>query len=57
MGRRACKVIFVEKAKGKGPLGRPRRKWVTLKWILNIYYGRLRTEFIWLRIGTRGRLL
>jgi hypothetical protein len=50
--------ILVGKPNGKGPLGRPRRKWVdNTKCILERYNGVVRTGSIWLRIGKSGELL
>jgi hypothetical protein len=50
--------ILVENPEGKKPLGRPRRKWVTiLKLILERLDGMVGIGLIWLRIGTNGWLL
>jgi hypothetical protein len=49
--------MLVGKPEGKRPLGRQRCGWVILKWILEIQDVLLRTELIWLRIGTGGGLL
>jgi hypothetical protein len=46
---------LVETPEGKRPLGIPER--IILKWNLKKIYVRLWTGFIWLRIGTSGRLL
>jgi hypothetical protein len=56
MGRRAYGIL-VGKPEGKRPLGRQRREWTVLKWILEGEYGMIWTGFIWLRIGTTGELL
>jgi hypothetical protein len=43
---------------GKGPLGRPRRRWwIILGWILERWDGAMWTGLVWLRIGTGGELL
>jgi hypothetical protein len=43
---------------GKRPLGRPRRRWVTiLKWILERQDGMVCIGSIWLGIGTSRGLL
>jgi hypothetical protein len=44
--------VLVGKPEGKRPLGRPRRRWKELEWIL----GRL-VGGVWLRIGTGNGLL
>jgi hypothetical protein len=45
--------ILVGKPEGKRQLGRPRHRWMILRWILEIgWFG-----LIWLRIGTSGGLL
>jgi hypothetical protein len=52
--RNACRIL-VGKPEGKRPLGRPDvGRWTILKWILDRmgWIG-----FIWLGIGTSGRLL
>jgi hypothetical protein len=58
--RGACRVM-VGRPEGKGPLGRPRCRsgggGVILEWILKKSVGRAWTGLIWLRIGTRLRLL
>jgi hypothetical protein len=50
--------IWVGEPEGKESLGRPWSRWEdTIKWILEKYDGRIRTGFIWLRIGASVRLL
>jgi hypothetical protein len=50
--------LFVGKAEGKRPLGRPRRRWVdNIKMYLGeIGWGKL-NELVWLRIETSGEFL
>jgi hypothetical protein len=44
---------FIYKREGKGPLERPRRRWVdNIKWIFSKYDFEEWTELIWFRIGT-----
>jgi len=50
MGERNVYHISVRKPEGKGPLGRPRRRWEEI--VLKVWVG-----CIWLRIGTSGGLL
>jgi hypothetical protein len=46
-----------EKCESRRPLGRPRNRWEdNIKMNLKSG-GRVRTGFIWLRIGSNGRLL
>jgi hypothetical protein len=53
----AC-MIFVTKAEGQRPLGRPRRRWVdNIKMDLRDIGWDILDELIWLRIGTSGGLL
>jgi hypothetical protein len=55
--RNACRVL-VGKPEERGPLGRPRcRLGIVLRWILEKLDGMIWTGFIWLRIGTSGKLL
>jgi hypothetical protein len=55
--RNACRTL-VGKLEGKRPLGRPRRRLVTiLKWILEREDGMVRIGLIWLRIMTSVGLL
>jgi hypothetical protein len=49
--------LFAGKPEGKRQLGRPRRGWVILKWILERLDGVVWTRMVWLKIGTDGRLL
>jgi hypothetical protein len=49
--------ILVRKSEGKRPLGRPGRRWEDIKSYLTKVGQRMRTGFIWLRIGTGGRVL
>jgi hypothetical protein len=49
--------ILVRKPEEKRPLGRPRRGWTILKWILERYDGMVWIGLIWPRIGTSGGLL
>jgi hypothetical protein len=53
MGQRrgACRVLMGKSA-GKGPLEKPRRRWIFKKWDAGKW-----TVYIWFRIGTRGMLL
>jgi hypothetical protein len=49
-----------ENLKGKRSLGKPKYRWEdTLKWILILkkYGVRIWTGFVWLQIGSSGRLL
>jgi hypothetical protein len=49
--------VFGGKPEGRRPFGRPRLRWrVILQWIFENWNGAW-TGFIWLRIGTGGRLL
>jgi hypothetical protein len=49
--------LLVGKPERNGPLRRPRRRWVDLRWtILKIGLGVV-AELVWLRIGTGGELL
>jgi hypothetical protein len=50
--------IWSEKAERKRSIGRPRCRWeIIIKIHLRKYDGKVRTGFIWLRIGTRDGLL
>jgi hypothetical protein len=50
--------ILLGKPEEKRPLGRTRRRWVTiLKWILERYGGIVFTGSMWLRIETSAGLL
>jgi hypothetical protein len=49
--------LLVGKPVGKRPLGRPRREWIILGWILERWDGVVLTGLVWLRIGTGGELL
>jgi hypothetical protein len=52
-----CVINLVYKPEGKRPLGMPRHKWeCNFKWILNKYFMRIWTAFIWLGIGFNGGL-
>ena len=47
--------VLVEKPEGKGPLGRPRRRWEdNIKMVLRKWEVGARTGSMWLRIGTGG---
>jgi hypothetical protein len=51
------KIIFIKPEK-KGALGRPRHKLQeNIQMDLKEMGGRVQTRFVWLRIGTRARLL
>jgi hypothetical protein len=55
--RNVYKILF-RKSEGKRPLGRPRHRWrILLEWILGNQGDKLWTAFIWLSIGTSGKLL
>jgi hypothetical protein len=56
--RNVCK-IFVGKPEGKRSLGRPRYRWEDNinTYILEKWEGRVWIVFIWLSVGTGGRLL
>jgi hypothetical protein len=43
--------IMVRYHEGKIPFGRPRHRWMTLKWILEKLVGRVWTRVIWLGKG------
>jgi hypothetical protein len=49
--------LLVGKPEGKRPLGRTRRWWVDIGWILERWDGVMWTGLVWLRIGTGGELL
>jgi hypothetical protein len=50
--------ILVGKPEGQRPLGRPRCRWKdNIQMDLREYDGVVWTGFIWLRVGTGGRLL
>jgi hypothetical protein len=53
--KRIAYMILV--GKPEGTLGRPRRGWTILKWILEKYNGMVWIGLIWHRIWTSGRLL
>jgi hypothetical protein len=55
--KRNAYKILVGKLEGKGPLGRPRRRWVDNININLREDGMVWTGSIWLRIGTTGGLL
>jgi hypothetical protein len=57
MGKRNAYTILMGKPEGKKPLGRPRREWTIIKWILNRKDGVVWTGSIWLRIRTTAELL
>ena len=51
-------MVFVGKAEGKRPLGRPRHRWEdNIKIVLQEVRWGTWTGLIWLRIGTGGELL
>jgi hypothetical protein len=54
--RNACSIWW-EMPEGNGPVGRPTRRKVILKWILEKQNGLVLSGLIWLRIGTSGGLL
>jgi hypothetical protein len=49
--------ILAGKPEGKRPLGRPRRRWIILKYFLERQDGMVWTGSTWLKIGTSGGLL
>jgi hypothetical protein len=51
--RRAHRVL-VGKPEGKRPLGRPRRRWIILKWMFRKLEGVVGTGWSWLRIEAGG---
>jgi len=46
--------VLVGKPEGKGPLGRPRRRWEKLSWIFRKWDVGAWIESSWFRIGTGG---
>jgi hypothetical protein len=55
--KRNAYKLLVGKPEGRRSLGRPRRRWgIILKLILEKQAQRIRSGFIWIRIGTSGRL-
>jgi len=42
------------KPEGRRPLGKPRRRWIILRWIVKKCGVGVWTGLIWLRIGTGG---
>jgi hypothetical protein len=57
MHEREVYKVFVEKLKGKRPLRKPRHRWeVGIKMDLKKTGWEGWSGFIWLRIGTKGRL-
>jgi len=53
-----CYKILVGKPERKWPLETPRHKWKdNIKCVLKRQGMRMKTGFIWLRIGSSGRLL
>jgi hypothetical protein len=46
--------VLVGKPEGKRPLGRPRRKWIILRWIFRKWDVRVRNGSNRFRIGTGG---
>jgi hypothetical protein len=56
--RGACNIL-VGRSEGRRPLGRPRRRYgrITLSWVLGKWGLGIWNGFIWIRIGTGGRLL
>jgi hypothetical protein len=46
--------LLVGKPEGKGPLARPRRRWLDN---IRMDLGEVLTGLVWLRIGTGGKLL
>jgi hypothetical protein len=58
MGRRGTLIDYCGKARGKEPLGRPRRRWVdNIRIDLGAVGWGVWTGLVWLRIGTGGELL
>jgi len=58
MGYEKCIQCLVITPEGKGPLGRPRRRWKNnIKNILGKQGGKVWTGRMWLRIGSSGGLL
>jgi hypothetical protein len=56
--RRGAYRVLVEKPEGKGPHGKPRRKWEdNIKMDLEELGWRAWTRLMWLRTGTGGGLL
>ena len=51
---RVVHKVLAGKPEGKRPLGRPRRRWEVLRWILRKWEGVVGTGWSWLRIGTGG---
>jgi hypothetical protein len=50
--------VLVGKPEGKGPLGRPRRRWEDdIKMMFRKLEGVVGTDWSWLRIGTGGGYL
>jgi hypothetical protein len=49
--------LLVRRPEGKKPLGRPRRRWIILGWILKRWDGVMLTGLVWLRIGIGGEVL
>ena len=47
-------MLLVGKPEGERPLGRPRRRWEVLRWILRKWEGVVGTGWSWLRIGKGG---
>jgi hypothetical protein len=52
--RGAYNRVSVGKPEEKTALGRPRRRWMILRWIFRKLDGGHKTEFIWLRTGIGG---
>jgi len=54
-GRRGVYRVLVGKPEGKGPLGRPRRRWgIIVRWIFRKWDVGVWIGSSWLRIGTGG---
>ena len=52
--RRGVYKVLVGKPEGKRPLGRPRHRWVILRWIFRKWDVVVWTGSSWLRIGAGG---
>jgi hypothetical protein len=57
-GKRNTYRLLVGKPEGKGPIGRPRRRWVdNIRMDLGEVDGVMWTGLVWLRIGTSAEPL
>jgi hypothetical protein len=58
MGHRNACIVLIRKPGEKTPLGRPRCRWEnSIRMDVREMDGRVWNGFIWLRLGTSGRLL